>query len=264
MDGAHPMTLHCNCWCVSRGCQSGDGASLGKESSQVTTSRPLSAARAGPTSGIMMNASDTWSACCVAHYRPHEGLSRTDLFAGAAVPSDFHSLLFEIDFIQALCGGAARLSGLPLRQLRCKTGQSIDPSCSFIALYKDCSVVILLLCFWFQIKKVEKHSQEFTSLLRHNSPPNKFNQAAPHCTHAYQSLEYVRSIYDSLGDWSKCQNVPLSRLVPTFMGSLFACVPSFHQKSVWILASSEVEHRFMLGSTNWVLYQINLQWIKHN
>ncbi len=67
---------------------------------------------------------------------------------GCGSQCDFHLLLFEIDFIQALGGGGGvRLSGLPVKQLRCKTKYSIDPFSSFMTLYKDDSKVIPLLHF---------------------------------------------------------------------------------------------------------------------
>lgn len=72
---------------------------------------------------------------------------------------DAYLLLFEIDFIQALDGGGAvRLSGLSVRQLRCKTEYLIDPFSFFMALYKDYCIVLLLFHFWYEASRLKGFS----------------------------------------------------------------------------------------------------------
>lgn len=133
--------------------QSGEGVNTCHNTLHLFS--PLFAIQAGPTSGIEYDKCIRYLDIlfCSRLLTPQRTLKDTFIHRCSS-QSDFHLLLFEIDFIQVLDGGSTRLSGLSVRQLRCKTEHPIDPFCSFMALYKDCSIVITLFHFWYQIKLV--------------------------------------------------------------------------------------------------------------
>lgn len=69
---------------------------------------------------------------------------------------DSHLLLFEIDFIQGLGGCGVRLSGLPMRHVRCKNKMSYWSILLFdgFVQYKDCCIRCYQFHFRYQIKPV--------------------------------------------------------------------------------------------------------------